>query len=400
MYLHNMKKPRIFYGWLIVGTCFIVAFYVAGVVLFGFTAFFEPIAHEFGWSYTQISFAASLRGMEVGLLSPAVGILIDRWGPRRIMFGGAILSGIGLIFISQTTSLAMFYGSFALVALGTSACSGTLFVTAVSKWFNRKIGIATGITISGIGLGGFMIPLIVRLIDIFQWQTTLLIFGLGFFVIIAPMSLVLRHSPEAYGYLPDGAENTAVVPGKLQYKVYANQSDKGAKQAFKSRAFWHLGLALTTQFLVTTALTTHIMPYLSSISINRSTSSLAATALPVISTGGRLSSGWFSDKFDKRWVAAVFLALMLIGLLLFYYVPQADIWLLIPFAIFIGIGWGGNVTNRAALTREYFGSRNFGTIYGFLMGLIAIIGLAGPPLAGWIFDTTGSYSIAWLLFSP
>ena len=88
--------PKIFYGWWIVGACFVISFYVAGVVYFGFTAFFEPIANEFGWSYTQISFAASLRGIEVGLLSPAVGILIDRLGPRWIMFGGAILAGCGL----------------------------------------------------------------------------------------------------------------------------------------------------------------------------------------------------------------------------------------------------------------------------------------------------------------
>ncbi len=394
-----MKAPRIFYGWLIVGACFIVAFYVGGVVYFGFTAFFEPIANEFGWSYTQISFAASLRGMEVGLLSPAVGILIDRWGPRWIMFGGLILAGFGLIFISQTTSLAMFYGGFAMVAVGTSACSGAVVMTAVANWFNRKIGIATGITISGVGLGGLMIPLIVKLIDIFQWQTALFIFGLGFCIVISPLALILRHRPEPYGYLPDGAENAATIPTAAQEIKYDSKSDIGAKQALRSRAFWHISLALTVQFIAFTAVTTHVMPYLSSIGIDRSTSGLIATTLPVISIGGRLSSGWFSDKFNKIRVTVVYCAVTLIGLLLFYYIPQVGIWLVVPFAIFIGIGWGGHSTIRAALTREYFGRSSFGTIIGLMAGFIAIVGVVGPPLAGWIFDISGSYSFAWLLFA-
>ena len=112
--LSNRKSTRIFYGWWIVGAAFFVALYIGGVVFYGFTAIFEPIANDMGWSYAQISLAASLRGLEIGLLAPLAGILTDRLGPRRLIFAGAIITALGLFLLSRTTSLATFYGAFAL----------------------------------------------------------------------------------------------------------------------------------------------------------------------------------------------------------------------------------------------------------------------------------------------
>ncbi len=104
----NRNPSRVFYGWWVVGASFFISLYTGGVVFFGFTAVFEPIADEFGWSYAQISLAASIQGLEAGLLAPVTGLLVDRWGPRKLIFGGAIISGLGLILLSRITSLAMF----------------------------------------------------------------------------------------------------------------------------------------------------------------------------------------------------------------------------------------------------------------------------------------------------
>ena len=112
------KPPRVFYGWWVVFACFVIALYMSGVVFYGFTAIFEPIADEFGWSYTQISIAASIRGLEAGLLAPFVGLLVDRWGPRRLIFGGVVFIGLGLMLLSQSTSLGVFYAAFILMSLG------------------------------------------------------------------------------------------------------------------------------------------------------------------------------------------------------------------------------------------------------------------------------------------
>jgi len=393
------KFPRVFYGWWIVAACFLFAFYVGGGVFYGFTAIFEPVADEFGWSYAQISVAASLRGLEIGLLAPLIGLLVDRWGPRRLMFAGAILTCLGLMLVSRTTSLGMFYGAFALVAVGMSTSSSTVLMTAVANWFHKKVGMATGITISGFGLGGLLVPVIVRLIDMFQWRTTMLIFGVGALVICLPLSLVVRHKPEPYGYLPDGDVSYPVAPDEAFVSVQMTQDKTGAKQALTSSAFWHLALALICQATALTAVITHVMPYLSSIGIVRATSGMLASAIPVVSIGGRLGFGWLGDRFSKRWITTAGFILTTMGLLCFGYAANAGMWPLVPFLILFSIGYGGVNTMRIALVREYFGRARFGTIHGFMVGIMMLGHIAGAPLAGWVYDNWGSYQGIWFVFA-
>ena len=398
MYL-NWKLSRVFYGWWIVVACFLISVYVGGAVVLGFTAFFEPIANEFGWSYAQISLAASLRGAEVGLLAPLLGLFIDRWGPRRLLFGGTIILGLGLIFLSRITSLGMFYGAFVLLAIGASGLSPTVTMTAVVNWFRRKVGIAAGITACGFALGGLLVPVIVRLIDMFDWQLAIFILGVGMWVIGLPLSLLVRHKPEQYGYLPDGEQSDSVASYEGSASAQTYEVDVGAKQALKSRAFWHIGLAMAFQLIAISAMIVHVMPYLNSIGIARSTSSLVAMATPLTSIVGRLGSGWLGDRFDKRRVVTGFFAITCLGLLFFSYASNERMWLLVPFIILFGIGWGSNATMRAALLREYFGRAKFGTIFGSMMGMVALGVIVGPLFAGWVFDNWGSYHAAWLVFA-
>ncbi len=143
--------------------------YTNGIVHYGFTAVFEPIAEEFGWSYTQISLASSIRSLEIGLLAPVLGLLADRRGPRRLLLGGSILICMGFLILSRISSLAMFYGAFALISIGMSAYGQTVPMTAVANWFRRKAGLAIGIVSSGFARGGLMVPVLTKLIDIPQW---------------------------------------------------------------------------------------------------------------------------------------------------------------------------------------------------------------------------------------
>ena len=388
-----------FYGWWIVVACFFISLYVGGVVFYGFTTLIEPLADDFGWSYTQISFAASLRGMEMGILAPLVGMLVDRWGPRRLLFGGLIITSLGLMLLSRTTSLGMFYGAFVLMAIGISTCSSTVLMTAVANWFRRKIGIATGIMICGYGFSGLLIPVIVNLIDTYEWRMTLALLTIGLLAICLPLSLLVRHKPEQYGYQPDGeAENTVILNNSLA-KAKVDEVNVGAKQAVKSRTFWHIALALMCQFIILSAVITHVMPYLSSIGFTRAISGLMAAGIPLASIGGRLGLGWLGDKVDKRRVAAGAFALMCVGLLCFGFISAGDTWLLVTFLILFGIGYGGNNTLRASLIREFFGRKNFGAIHGLMIGVMALGSIAGPPLAGYVFDNWGSYQPIWFVFA-
>lgn len=395
----NQKRSKLFYGWYIVGACLLISLYTGGVVFFGFTAVFEPIAEEFGWSYAQISLAASLRGLEVGLLAPVMGFLVDRWGPRRLVFGGSILVCVGFLVLSHVSSLAMFYGAFALIAIGMSTTTNTVLMTAVANWFRKNVGLAIGIAASGVGFGGLIVPLITKLIDVFQWRMVMVIAGLGMLVVVLPLSLLFRHKPEHYGYQPDGeVSSTAEIMG-AQISTASAEVNIPAMRAIRNRAFWHVAIASMCHSFVVGAIVMHVMPYLSSLGAARSLSSMVALALPIASIGGRLSGGWFIARLGSRKVYTASLISITVGLLLFGYVTTGMMWLLVPFIITLSLGWGCGVTTRISLIREYFGRGSFGTILGFLSGLMMLGMIAGAPLAGWVFDTWGSYKGAWLGFS-
>jgi MFS family permease len=395
----NRKQPKVFYGWWIVGAVALISAYCSGVVFYGFTAILEPIASEFGWSYAQVSFAASLRGLNSGILSPLVGFLIDRWGPRKLIFGGAIIIGLGLFFLGQISSLAAFYGIFILISIGTCTCGAIVVMTVVGNWFRRRVSTATGIA-TGIGaMGGLLVPLITRLIDVFEWQVAMKILGLGAWVILLPLSLVIRHKPEQYGYLPDGDVSRKPITGEGLTSIQDTDVDVRVGQALKSKAFWYISVGFTCHVLVILAVTTHIMPYLSSVGIARTTSSLVASGISLAGILGNISFGWFGDRWDKRRLAAFGLALSALSMLLLIYAANAGIWLLVPFALFFGIGFGGPVPMTSAILREHFGRGRLGTVLGLTMGVMMVGSVIGPPLAGWVFDSSGSYQGIWFAYT-
>ncbi|MFC1941918.1 MFS transporter [Chloroflexota bacterium] len=393
----NLKRPAIFYGWWIVGACFIINTCASGAVFFGFTAFFEPIASEFGWSYAQVSLAASLRGLELGIVAPLAGLAVDRYGPRRLVFAGAIVMGIGITILGQVNNLAMFYAAFIVISIGMGVCMGVVTMTAVANWFRRKSSIALGISMSGTAVGGTLIPLATFLIDDLGWRMAILGLGLSTSAIILILSLFLRHKPEQYGYLPDGGDGSFEA---LNLEITAAQlSETEPKmtplQVLSNRTFWHITLAYVLNFLGVTAVLTHVMPYLSTLNITRSTSSLLASAVPVVTIFGRIGFGWLGDRFDKRFLGVITHAAIGLGLLFFGGIAIGGIWFSVPFIICISIGWGGSATNMPGLVREYFGRSSFGTVLGFLMGISWVGQVMGPFLAGWVFDTWGSYLGAW-----
>src|SRR4030043_2426964 len=147
---------KIFFGWLIVLACFIIGLYVAGTVHYSLTAFFEPLVEEFGWSYTQISFATSLRGLEMSIFAPLLGFLVYRFGSRKLTFLGVITAGLGLLLLSVTQSLAMFYGSFLLLSFGAGGCASIVSMTVVVNWFKKNEGKALGVLACGFGASGLM----------------------------------------------------------------------------------------------------------------------------------------------------------------------------------------------------------------------------------------------------
>lgn len=258
---------------------------------------------------------------------------------------------------------------------------------------------ATGIMISGYGFSGLLVPVIVRLIDMYEWRMAIGILAIGMLILCLPLSLLVRHKPEQYGYVPDGEKNNIVKSNGVNDPAEVEEADVRPKQALKSSSFWHIASALMYQGLAVSGVVTHVMPYLSSVGISRAVSGLVAGAIPLASISGRLGLGWLGDRLDKRRIAAGSFAMISLGLLSFAFASVGHAWLLAPFLILFGIGYGGINTLRASLIREFFGRSNFGTIHGFMMGVMMLGMIAGPPLAARVFDNRGSYGVIWFVFA-
>jgi sugar phosphate permease len=395
-----MGSKKIFYGWWVLGALFLICAYISGVVSFGFTSVFKPIADEFRWSYASVSIAGSIRGLEIGLMAPLVGLLLDRIGPRKLIFTGALITGSGLIFLSRIDSLSAFYGAFAVIAIGTSACIGVLPVTVIGYWFHKRVSLATGIVVCGTAAGGILVPIITIVIDTLGWRTAMIVFGVATWLILFSLAIIVRHSPERYGLLPDGeAYDDAVEGHSLARPAHNNYKDVSVWRALKTRAFWHIQTGFICHVFAVHAVLTHAMPYLSSIGISRATGSIAAGSIPVMSAAGRLSFGWLGDRQDKRRITAIGIGLTAISLFGFGFLDRSAAWLLPLILILFGIGYGAPVPMMPALLREYFGRNHLGTIIGFSQGFAMIGSISGQPLAGFVFDTYGQYQPAWIAFA-
>ncbi|MSQ12570.1 MAG: MFS transporter [Dehalococcoidia bacterium] len=389
------RQPRIFYGWYIVLGSVIVNFYLSVVYFQGFQVFFLPIVREFGWSRATTSGAFSLRQMESGLLAPVVGLLVDRWGPRAVIILGVIISGAGLVLLSRVNSLWMFYLAFLLTSLGTSGVShGVSWPAAVAAWFRRLRGRAMGIATLGPVVGGPFVVTVAFLEGWLGWRTSLLVLGVGLWVIGIPAGMLARTSPERYGYRPDGDRPR---PGETEAEE-RRRNDRGwgftARQAVRSRTFWLIALLFGIQGLGTSGLMVHLIPLLEDRQFSAEQAASIVGAVFLLSGIGRIGAGLFVDLLDQRLIILSLLGLQIGALLVLTLAGGHNWWLVVLFVTLFGPGFGGTVPLRPLLIMQRFGPRAFGAINGLTQSAAVGTGVIGPILYGRIFDVTGAYDLA------
>jgi len=386
---------KVFYGWWIVAACFFITLYISSTVFFGLTAFFEPLVREFGWSYAQVSFASSLRGMEMGLFAPFIGYLLDRFGARRIMFLGVFFTGAGLMLFSATDSLLWFYVAFLLMGFGAGGCATLVSMTVIAQWFHRHIGKASGIMASGFGAGGLMIPLFVWLIDYFDWRTALTILAGGLWIICVPLTYIVRDRPEDIGLFPDGRQ-----PGQeaATTRKDGKSIELDFRSAVKTGTFWYLNISEFIRFLVVTSMVVHIMPYLGTLGMSRTAAGLIAMSIGLTSIFGRLGFGWLGDLYERKTIMTVAFLLMSAGMFVLSW-GHPSVWLIVLFVVLYCPAYGGLMVMRSPVLYSYFGRASLGKLLGIMLGISSIAGIIGPTFTGLAYDLWRSYEQVWLIFA-
>ncbi|MFC1953444.1 MFS transporter [Chloroflexota bacterium] len=382
-----------FYGWYIVTASALIMSYNSFLFIYGFTSFINPIINTFGWSYTQVSLAITVRSITSGTLNPFLGALVDRWPVRRLLIFGSIVLSLGLFSLSRVTDLVMFYIGFIIMGIGGTLATQLVPQTSVARWFRKNLGKANGIMGVSVALGGMAIPLLVLAIDTYGWQYIFLFAGIGTLVLIIPLSFVFRNRPEEYGLAPDG-----VKPTEMNDTDNSRDSFPGinVKEALKTRTFWIIGIGALAQVGSNVATIIHMMPHFVNVGMGRSSASLIVMLLALIGIVTRFPIGWLMDITSRRNIIALCIGFSSISYLLLSFIKADSLFLLIfVFAAAFGIGSAG-IWLRPALLREYFGTKSFGAI----TGIITIFTLLGtsifPVSTGWVFDVIGKYNSAFL----
>jgi MFS family permease len=379
----------------------IIGFYSGGTFIYGITVFIEPVVAELSWSYEGISLSFYLTGLIGALLIPLLGGFVDRFGSRPILIVSGLVTAAGFIVLSFASSIVIFYVAFVIITVGASAIGSVTVQPVVANWFHKRMALAMGIFLSGVGLGSLLVGPLNWLVSTLNWHNAALIAGIATAMVIPGLALLLRQSPEKYGWLPDGASPVAasldVNAQEASVSIAPPPSGMTGRQALRSPTFWLLAVAGSASFLAYNAEIIHIMPYLSSVKIDPAQAALVATFMPVMSVVGRLGSGWLGDLVSRRDVYVASMLMQAAGIGLLMLAPSG--WALVLFIVVYGIGIGGGIVMVPAIMRERFGRGSFGLIQGCMIAATTVVGGAGPVLAGGIFDKSGSFVWAWAIFA-
>jgi MFS family permease len=380
-----------YYGWLIVSAAFVMLFFSTGIGFYTFSVFLIPLERSFDASRTAITGVNSVVAIMGGLAGPATGALLHSLGPRIVIGGGAILTGGAFLLLSKSTELWHLYVLGIFLGTGLSATTLIPAQTLVANWFAKKRGIAMGITMIGVAVGGIVFsPLAHHLIERFDWRQTYVLFGLAIPVVIVPLAvLVIRRSPEELG-LRDAGEVADGTPDSERLGLTVAESLRTVSfwLLFSIQFFMTMGIAIVTAHIVGIVTASGFGAAVGDTTARlegaRTTSYFLAASIP-----GRILCGSLAERFSKRGVmAAAYVVLIASGLTLMRLEGFGSLY---AFVTLYGLGLGVLVV-FPLLVADNFGLKAFSTLIG-IMGVPFTFGAAlGFVSAAKLFDVSGSYS--------
>jgi MFS family permease len=382
-------NSRVFYGWVVVAAAFAVTFVGFGCA-YTFSAFVGSLQRDFAASRGSVSLVFSLAGFLYFGLGIVSGPLADRWGSRALCLIGMLLIGLGLCAASVARTLAEVYWAYGLgVGLGVG-CSYVPALGAVQRWFFKHRGLASGIAVSGIGMGTLVMPpLAALLIGSFGWRHAYLGLGLVAAVVGVGMALLIENDPRDRGLSPDGD----AAPADASSSGTSGEPPAGfsVREAVRSRRFMGLYAACLTCSFGLFVPFVHLIPYALDHGVRQSSAVLLLGAIGVGSTAGRFFLGGLADKWGRQ--PALMLMFAGMGLSLLIWACSTQWWSLCLFALVYGVFYGGFVAILPALVMDYFGGRHVSGIIGVLYTSVAFGTLVGPSAAGFVFDMSHSYTL-------
>ncbi len=373
------NEPRRNRWWIVFGCTVAMIFSLGPLLQFTFGVFLVPVSNALHVGRGRISLALFVGLAACGLLTPLVGYLVDRFGVRRvgalcIVLFASSFALIGLV----STSVWIFIGCYGLAGIFGAGQTTLIYSKAITGAFDSNRGLALGMSISGVGIGTALVPrLAEQLVMGIGWRYAYLVLGAVTLAVALPALLLFVRIEEPAATHTVTRDRKVVPEGLTRSEV------------LRSRLFWVMAMAFFLVSVALAAVMAHLIPMLTDRGVPGDTAELALSAGGIALILGRLIAGYLLDLVFGPYVALFYFSLPLVGIVILLAHPS--IALSVMAGIMIGSSIGAEVDLIAYLQARYFGLRQFGEIYGYLLAIFVIGAGLGPVLLGYVYTHFGSY---------
>lgn len=375
-------------GWYMVGGALLAQFFMVGFYSYSFSFLVLPLQEEFEASRTQVMYSMTASTLVSFLISPLAGVMVDRHSPRLLMAAGALVYGGGLLALSLLGGIWSFIALFAVAMAIANNFLGPLLINPVlARRFEASRGRALGIAALGQSIGGFLVPpLFVFLLEHFGWRVALQCFGAGVLFVLLPALLFSVRDMPASGAAVAGAP-VANAPAPAL----------GFGSILGCREYWLIGVPVGVLFCVISTVLANFSPYVLGNGFELADAGTLLMAAPVAGIIGKIGFGFAADRFSKKLLLLVAVALMFTGVCMLALLPTY--WAIMAAIFCIGLASGATVPVWGALLPQVFGLQSFGRVMGAMMPLTTLLVTAGFAVSGFMHDATGSYVAMLALFA-
>ncbi len=367
-------------SWIVVAAGFVLVLILYGTY-YSFGVFLKPMLDDLGWSTTMTTGATSLYLVVHGTLAIVMGHLSDKYGPRWVVAAGTILIALGYILISQISApwhLYLYLG--VMVGIGMGAAYVPPLAT-VAKWFVTRRGLVLGIVAAGVGVGQIIMPPLLKyLITESGWRDAFIFMGVITCIVGIPAALLLKNPPDN--------ETNEVNDAEFQ-------DNWPVRKAIGTSSFWLLLIIFVALVFGTNIVMTHLVAHIEYNGFDPIPAAITLTLIGFSGIFGRIISGGGADRFGNRAMAAVCLGLQVLVFGMLIWIDQ--LWLFYMTGVIYGLGYGGTLPLVIKMSSEFFGTGSAGVIFGIILFGGSIGGAIGVPLAGYIYDVTEDYALAFMI---